>query len=119
GIGGPGGQPAPRKNGAVGRPWRGSLTKPAGREYPHKLPGTAVPGGAAEGQAMPRVLVVEDSPTQAEELRLLLEEGGFTVELARDAEAGLEKVAAAPPDLGLSDIVMPGLSGYDLCPRRR
>jgi len=38
---------------------------------------------------MPRVLVAEDSPTQAELLRAILEQAGFQVVLARDAEQAL------------------------------
>lgn len=66
---------------------------------------------------MPRLLVVEDSPTQAEELRLILEAHGFTVETAPDAEMGLKCLAASPYDLLLTDILLPGLSGYELCRR--
>jgi CheY-like chemotaxis protein len=65
---------------------------------------------------MPRVLVVEDSPTQA--LCATLEANAFAAEAVADAEAALARLAAGPPvDLVLSDIVMPGLSGYDLCRR--
>src|ERR1700733_13991216 len=63
-----------------------------------------------------RILVVEDSPTQAEELRLVLEEE-FQVEVARDGQRALELFNASDFDLVLTDIVMPGLSGYDLCRR--
>ena len=65
-----------------------------------------------------RVLVVEDSPTQAEEVRLILESAGFQVETAANAEGGLDRLAqSATVDLVISDIVMPGLSGYDFCSR--
>ena len=40
---------------------------------------------------MTAVLVVEDSPTQAQELAILLESEGFDVEVARDGLAGLER----------------------------
>jgi two-component system, sensor histidine kinase and response regulator len=64
------------------------------------------------------VLVVEDSPTQAEVLRALLEAGGYVARVARSAEDALVVLDAAPgtcPDLVLSDVVMPGMSGFDLC----
>ncbi|MEK7865326.1 MAG: response regulator, partial [Planctomycetota bacterium] len=66
---------------------------------------------------MKRVLVVEDSPTQAAELRLVLESAGFEVESAPDGEKGFELLQASKFDLVISDIVMPGISGYDLCRR--
>jgi two-component system sensor histidine kinase/response regulator len=64
-----------------------------------------------------RVLVVEDSPTQAEALRQILEEGGFDVQAEGDAEAALRALDGSPFHLVVSDILMPGLSGYDLCRR--
>lgn len=63
----------------------------------------------------PRVLVVEDSPTQAQEVRLVLEAEGFEVVCAPDAEQGLAAADAERFDIVLSDIVLPGMSGYELC----
>ncbi|CAN5865485.1 hypothetical protein BH11PSE3_BH11PSE3_30760 [soil metagenome] len=65
--------------------------------------------------AMSRILVVEDSPTQAEWLRLILEDAGFGADVALDGATALERLAASPFDMVISDIVMPGLSGYELC----
>src|SRR5687768_7491719 len=62
-----------------------------------------------------RVLVVEDSPTQAERVRLLLEGEGYEVELARNGREGLRRAHAAPPDLIISDVMMPELDGYAFC----
>jgi PAS domain S-box-containing protein len=64
---------------------------------------------------MTRILVVEDSPTQAEQIRLILEGRKVEVEIASDAEKGLDRLKTSNFDLILSDILMPGLSGYDLC----
>lgn len=64
---------------------------------------------------MLRVLAVDDSPTQLESLRLILEGEGFDVTTAQDAEAGLDAIGRSRFDLIISDIVMPGKSGYDLC----
>src|SRR5205823_2042478 len=64
-----------------------------------------------------RVLVVEDSRTQAVTLRRALEAVGIEVEVARDGQRGLDAFTASRFDLVLSDVVMPGLSGYDLCRR--
>ena len=63
----------------------------------------------------PRVLVVEDSATQARLLRLILEDEGFTVEVAGDGPAALTQMATASFDLVVSDVLMPGLTGFELC----
>ena len=63
----------------------------------------------------PRVLVVEDSPTQARLLRLILEGEGFVVDAAADGPAALAQLAASPFDMVVSDVLMPGLTGFELC----
>jgi two-component system cell cycle sensor histidine kinase/response regulator CckA len=65
-----------------------------------------------------RVLLVEDSPTQAEALRALLEEEeDYAVTVVGSGEEALEWLDDAETDLVLSDIMMPGITGYDLCRR--
>jgi PAS domain S-box-containing protein len=64
---------------------------------------------------MAHILIVEDSPTQAERLRFILEEEGFQVESATTAEEALKLAEETRYDLILSDVVMPGQSGYELC----
>jgi two-component system cell cycle sensor histidine kinase/response regulator CckA len=64
-----------------------------------------------------RILVVEDSRTQAEALRLLLEDHGYSVTVAPDGEAALDLVRKGSFDVVVSDITMPGISGYEVCRR--
>jgi diguanylate cyclase (GGDEF)-like protein len=66
---------------------------------------------------MIRVLVVEDSPTQAERLRSDLATNGFGVLVARNATDALETLSDGAIDLVVSDVVMPGMDGYQLCRR--
>ncbi len=66
---------------------------------------------------MARILIVEDSPTQAEKLRLILELNGHDGEVAVTGEAALDRLAKSTFDMVISDIVMPGMSGHDLCRR--
>jgi signal transduction histidine kinase/ActR/RegA family two-component response regulator len=61
-----------------------------------------------------RILVVDDEPEVADLIREVLEREGFEVEHAGSAEAALEKTAAAPYALILSDLAMPGLGGRGL-----
>ena len=64
---------------------------------------------------MQRLLVIEDSPTQAEELRLILESAGFEVAAAHDGLHGLDQFMASRFDAVISDILMPRMSGYEFC----
>ena len=61
------------------------------------------------------ILIVEDSPTQAASLEALLQKHGFAVRIARDGRAGLSAVRTFRPDLVISDVVMPELSGFEMC----
>ena len=61
------------------------------------------------------ILVVEDSPTQAEELKFILEKRGFTVSLASHGKAALASLRTHKPDIVITDIIMPEMDGYELC----
>ncbi|WP_137890673.1 response regulator [Ramlibacter sp. 2FC] len=61
------------------------------------------------------ILVAEDSPTQAEQLRFLLEEHGYRVTVAPDGMDALARLRRQPFTLVISDVVMPRLDGYGLC----
>ncbi len=66
-------------------------------------------------QAMPcRVLVVDDDPASRDVLRPVLEAEGWAVDVAADGEEGLRRVAEAPPDLILLDLMMPGINGFEV-----
>ena len=66
---------------------------------------------------MTRALIVEDSPTQAEQLRIILESNGFEVETAVNGEEALDRFHRSSFDMVITDILMPGISGYDVCRR--
>src|SRR5688572_25994940 len=61
-----------------------------------------------------RVLIVEDDPAQRTGLTQLVTGWGFAVNSAPDGEAALAQVALTPPDVILSDLVMPKMGGLDL-----
>lgn len=63
------------------------------------------------------ILVVEDSSTQAVALETLLENSGYGVTVAGSGEAALDSMRANSVALVLTDIVMPGIDGYELCRR--
>src|SRR6266478_837454 len=62
-----------------------------------------------------RILIVEDSATQAERLQHVLEEHGYRLSAARNGREALAAIRANPPTLVISDIVMPEMDGYHLC----
>jgi DNA-binding response OmpR family regulator len=66
-----------------------------------------------------RVLVVDDDPSIVELLTTFLEQDGCEVTSETDGEAALQAVAAAPPEVLVLDIMMPGLDGLDVCGRVR
>jgi signal transduction histidine kinase len=72
-------------------------------------------GNVGRRSRMARILVAEDSPTQAARLVQALEERGFEVDGAVDGERALELYGAADYDLVISDVMMPGMTGYELC----
>ncbi|HMO47027.1 MAG TPA: response regulator [Rubrivivax sp.] len=66
-----------------------------------------------------RILVVDDTPANVKLLVDLLRAKGYEAVAAASGEEALARIAAAPPDLVLLDIMMPGLSGYEVCRRIR
>lgn len=82
------------------------------KEIPEK------PSQAEEkGRSKPllKILLAEDSHTQARKMKTLLEAKEFTVTLAHNGRHALELLKEEPPDLVISDVVMPEMDGYDLC----
>jgi DNA-binding response OmpR family regulator len=65
------------------------------------------------------VLVVDDDPTVSDVVRRYLEQDGCDVTLAGDGSSALAAVAAAPPDLVVLDLMMPGIDGLEVCRRLR
>ena len=62
-----------------------------------------------------RILIVEDSPTQAAELQDVLQEHGYLVTVANNGQEGLAAARKRKPDLIISDIIMPVMDGYEMC----
>jgi two-component system NtrC family sensor kinase len=67
----------------------------------------------------PRLLLVDDSHTQALKLQMLLEGEGYEVEWAASAEEAMEALNRAVPDLMVVDYLLPGMRGDQLCRRVR
>jgi two-component system, sensor histidine kinase and response regulator len=63
------------------------------------------------------VLVVEDSPTQRELVKFILEQNGYRVSTATQGKEALKVVHSVHPAAVISDILMPEMNGYELCRR--
>ena len=61
------------------------------------------------------ILIAEDSPTQAEKLRYLVEQAGYHTRMTNNGRDALASLKEKPASLVLSDIVMPEMDGYTLC----
>ena len=61
------------------------------------------------------ILIAEDSPTQAQRLRHILEQQGYVVTVAANGRLALEEAQRLKPALIISDVVMPEMDGYELC----
>lgn len=68
---------------------------------------------------MPKILIVEDETKIARFLELELKYEGYEVEIADDGRKGLDKALHANADLVLLDVMLPGLSGIEVCRRIR
>jgi DNA-binding response OmpR family regulator len=66
-----------------------------------------------------RVLVVDDDPTISDVVRRYLERAGFVVDKASDGPAALALAADRTPDLVVLDLMLPGMSGMEVCRRLR
>jgi two-component system, OmpR family, KDP operon response regulator KdpE len=63
----------------------------------------------------PRILIVDDEPQIVRALRTALRGAGYEVESAASGEEALVKLASRPPDGVILDLVLPDLSGADVC----
>lgn len=63
---------------------------------------------------MAKVLLAEDSPTQAFEIKMLLEDASHEVELAENGQVALDALATTPFDVVITDLEMPEVNGLQL-----
>ncbi|MEI6427158.1 MAG: response regulator [Pseudanabaena sp. ELA607] len=64
---------------------------------------------------MTKILVVEDTPSQQELITGILRESGYEVSLANNGQEALSQLEQVKPDVIITDLVMPGMSGLELC----
>lgn len=62
-----------------------------------------------------RILIVDDEPDLVRILQILLNVQGYETDQAPDAPTAMRKVSEQAPDLVLLDVMLPGMSGLELC----
>jgi len=75
--------------------------------------------GETAGAIAHRILVVEDDPPQAAQLRNLLQEHGYLVQLAKDGGQAQSGFQMYKPDFVILDLILPGQSGFEICERMK
>lgn len=68
---------------------------------------------------MARVLLIEDDEAVRAGLRLALSRQGHTVDAVETGERGLDSLRAAPSDVVVLDLMLPGMDGFEVCRRIR
>jgi DNA-binding response OmpR family regulator len=66
-----------------------------------------------------RVLIVDDEENIVISMEFLLNQAGYALEIARNGQEALTKVATFAPDLILLDVMMPKINGFEVCRRVR
>ncbi|GAB4144191.1 MAG: response regulator [Cyanobacteria bacterium J069] len=64
---------------------------------------------------MKTILVVEDTPSEMKLISYYLQESGYSVINAISAKEALERILEKKPDIIITDVVMPEMSGFELC----
>jgi len=67
----------------------------------------------------PSILIADDEPNIVVSLEFVLQEEGYRVRVARDGQEVLDALAVEVPDLILLDVMLPKISGFDVCQRIR
>lgn len=62
-----------------------------------------------------KVLIVDDEANIVISLEFLMEQAGYTVDVARTGNEALAKITSFAPDLILLDVMLPGMNGFDIC----
>lgn len=65
------------------------------------------------------ILIADDEPNIVISLEYLLQRDGYQVRVARNGQEALDAIQASPPDLVLLDVMLPLVSGFEVCQKVR
>ena len=82
---------------------------------PSTAPQRARPRQCHDGRVKPRVLVVDDDSALAEMLGIVLRTDGFEPSFVADGSRAMQAFRESKPDIVLLDLMLPGVSGIDVC----
>ena len=97
------------------RPVHGTLNQKAAYRIAPRCATLAPSQRAVRSNRMKRILIIEDDRDIVELVRYNLANEGFQVNGANDGATGLSTLKKSPPDLLLLDLMLPKLSGLDIC----
>lgn len=80
---------------------------------------SASPAPLSAGASPRRILIAEDDPQSAELLEAYLAGSGYEIQTAADGHEALDKLQAWTPDLILLDVMLPRISGFQVCKQVR
>ena len=80
---------------------------------------SAFPDPRSPGGQPRRVLIAEDDPQSAELLEAYLADSGYEIQTAADGQQALDKLQSWQPDLILLDVMLPRISGFQVCKQVR
>ena len=66
-------------------------------------------------KSSPLVLVVDDDPGIRRIIEILLQKNGYTVQTASNGQEALDTLDTVVPDVMVLDVMMPGMSGFEVC----
>ena len=77
--------------------------------------GVSADNGSMQTHSPSRVLVVDDDPVVREVVAAVLDDGDCSIEEAESGAAALQAALKTPPDVIVLDVMMPGMTGFEVC----
>lgn len=93
---------------------KGRLAQVTGVSLMTQVSRAPVPAREGDLVIQKRVLVLEDEPNISEALRFILSRNGWQVDVSADGHSAVGAMRQDPPDLLILDLMLPGLSGFDV-----